>query len=146
MQTDTVYRQELTFINTYTIFHVCGYRHNVQAGHRYLHACMHADWLQTITSLGNLQYTLASHTLSAEGVAFESIGIYQGTHPAGTAAAGLMLEAKLMNLIKSRLQKFRLSNNFSVKFTRSCASAASPDQSWYASDVTVYNIYFYVQQ
>ena len=40
-------------------------------------------------------------------------------------------------LIKGRLQKFWLSNNFSVKFTRSCASAASPDQSWYASDATV---------
>ena len=29
-----------------------------------------------------------------------------GTGPAGTAAAGPMLEAKLMNLIKGRLQKF----------------------------------------
>ena len=60
-----------------------------------------------------------------------------GAGPAGTAAAGPMLEANLMNLIKGRLQKFWLSNNFSVKFTRSCASAASPDQSWYASDATV---------
>ena len=59
-----------------------------------------------------------------------------GAGPAGTAAAGPMLEAKLMNLIKGWLQKFWLSNNFSVKFTRSCASAASPDQSWYASDAT----------
>ena len=42
-----------------------------------------------------------------------------------------------MNLIKGGLQNFWLSNNFSVKFTRSCASAASPDQSWYASDATV---------
>ena len=33
---------------------------------------------------------------------------YRGTgaSPAGTAAAGPMLEAKLMNLIKARLQKF----------------------------------------
>ena len=29
-----------------------------------------------------------------------------GAGPAGTAAAGPMLEAKLMNLIKGRLQKF----------------------------------------
>jgi len=29
-----------------------------------------------------------------------------GASPAGTAAAGPMLEAKLMNLIKGRLQKF----------------------------------------
>ena len=56
--------------------------------------------------------------------------------PAGTAAAVPMLEAKLMNLIKGRLQKFRLSNNFSVNFTRSRAPAALPDQSWYASDAT----------
>ena len=65
-------------------------------------------------------------------------GLYRGdgAGPAGTAAAGPMLEAKLMNLIKGRLQKFWLSNNFSVKFMRSCASAASPDQSWYASDAT----------
>ena len=32
---------------------------------------------------------------------------------------------------------FWLSNNSSVKFTRSCVSTASPDQSWYASDATV---------
>ena len=43
-----------------------------------------------------------------------------GAGPAGTAAAGPMLEAKFMNLIKGLLQKFRLSNNFSVKFIRSC--------------------------
>ena len=61
----------------------------------------------------------------------------QVPHPAGTAAAGPMLEAKLMNLINGRLQKFWLSNNFSVKFTRNRAPAASPDQSWYASDATV---------
>ena len=60
-----------------------------------------------------------------------------GAGPAGTAAAGPMLEAKLMNLIKGRLQKFWLSNNFSVKFTRSRVSAASWNQSWYASDATV---------
>ena len=60
-----------------------------------------------------------------------------GAGPAGTAATGPMLEAKLMNLIKGWLQKFWLSNNFSVKFTRSHAPAASPDQSWYASDATV---------
>ena len=59
-----------------------------------------------------------------------------GAGPAGTAAAGPMLGAKLMNLIKGRLQKFWLSNNFSVKFTRSRTPAASPDQSWYASDAT----------
>ena len=41
-----------------------------------------------------------------------------------------------MNLIKGRLWKFWLSNNFRVKFTRSRAPAASPDQSWYASDTT----------
>ena len=52
-----------------------------------------------------------------------------GAGPAGTAATGPMLEAKLTNFIKSWLQKFWLSNNFSVKFTRSCASAATPDQS-----------------
>ena len=50
-----------------------------------------------------------------------------GASPAGTAAAGPMLEAKLMNLIKGRLRKFWLSNNFSVKFTRSRVLAASPD-------------------
>ena len=50
---------------------------------------------------------------------------------------GTNVGSKTMNLIKGRLQKFWLSNNFSVKFTRSCASAASPDQSWYASDATV---------
>ena len=33
-----------------------------------------------------------------------------------------------MNLIKGRLQKFWLSNNFSVKFTPSRTPAASPDQ------------------
>ena len=51
MQTDTVYRQELTFI--YTLYFVyLRYRHNVQAGHgHYLHACMHADWPQTIGQL-----------------------------------------------------------------------------------------------
>jgi len=59
-----------------------------------------------------------------------------GAGPAGTAAAGPMLEAKPMNLIKGQLQKFWLSNNFSIKFTRSSAPAASPDQSWYASDAT----------
>ena len=71
-------------------------------------------------------------------IIFPSDGISHNTGPAGTAAAGPMLEAKLMNLIKGRLQKFWLSNNFSVKFTCSCAPAASPDQSWYASDATVY--------
>ena len=59
-----------------------------------------------------------------------------GAGPAGTAAVGPMLEAKLMNLIKGRLQKFWLSNNFSVQFTRIRVPAASPDQSWYASDAT----------
>ena len=59
-----------------------------------------------------------------------------GASPAGTAAAGPMLEAKLMNLIKGWLQKFWLSNNFSVKFTRSRVPEASPDQLWYASDAT----------
>ena len=59
-----------------------------------------------------------------------------GAGPAGTAAAEPMLEAKLMNLIKGQLQKFWLSNNFSVKFTRSRAPAASPDYSRYASDAT----------
>ena len=59
-----------------------------------------------------------------------------GASPAGTTAAGPMLEAKLMNLIKGRLQKFWLSNNFSVKFTRSRVPAASLDQLWYASDAT----------
>ena len=44
-----------------------------------------------------------------------------GAGPAGTAAVGPMLEAKLMNLIKGWLQKVWLSNNFSVKFTRSRA-------------------------
>ena len=34
-----------------------------------------------------------------------------GAGPAGTAAAGPILEAKLMNCIKGRLQKFWLSNN-----------------------------------
>ena len=63
-----------------------------------------------------------------------------GASPAGTAATGPMLEAKLMNLIKGRLQKFWLSNNFSVKLTRSRAPAASPDQSWYASDATDVNM------
>ena len=60
-----------------------------------------------------------------------------GAGPAGTAAAGPMLEAELMNLIKGRLQKFWLSNNVSIKFTHSRAPAASPDQSWYASDATI---------
>ena len=59
-----------------------------------------------------------------------------GASPTGTTAAGPMLGAKLMNLIKGQLQKFWLSNNFSIKFTRSRAPAASPDQSWYASDAT----------
>ena len=59
-----------------------------------------------------------------------------GAGPTGTAAAGPILEAKRMNLIKGWLQKFWISNNFSVKFTRSRAPAASPDQSWYASDAT----------
>ena len=59
-----------------------------------------------------------------------------GAGPAGTAVAVPMLEAKLMNLIKGQLQKFWLSNNFTVKFTRSRVPAASPDQSWYASDAT----------
>ena len=59
-----------------------------------------------------------------------------GAGPTGTVAAGPMLEAKLMNLIKGWLQKFWLSNNFSVKFTHSRTPAASPDQSWYASDAT----------
>ena len=58
--------------------------------------------------------------------------------PQVPAAAGPMLEAKLMNLIKGRLQKFWLRNNFSVKFTRSRAPAALPDQPWYASDATVH--------
>ena len=61
LQTDTVYRQELTFINT--LYFVC----DTQAGHGYLHACMQID--HTVTSL---QYSLASHTLSAKGVACES--------------------------------------------------------------------------
>ena len=36
------------------------------------------------------------------------VGLSKGTGagPAGTAAAGPILEAKLMNLIKGRLQKF----------------------------------------
>ena len=60
-----------------------------------------------------------------------------GAGPAGMASVGPMLEAKLMNLIKGQLQKFWLSNNFSVKFTRGHVPTASPDQSWYASDATV---------
>ena len=69
---------------------------------------------------------------------YKTVAMYRGdgAGPAGTAAAGPMLEAKLMNLIKGRLQKFWLSNNFTVKFTRSRAPAALPDQSWYASDAT----------
>ena len=63
-----------------------------------------------------------------------------GAGPAGTAAAGPMLEAKLMNLIKGQLQKFWLSNNFSVKLTRSHTPAALLDQSWYASDATDVNM------
>ena len=63
-----------------------------------------------------------------------------GAGPADTAAAGPMLEAKLMNIIKGRLQKFWLGNNFSVKFTRSRAPVASPDQSWYASDATALSL------
>ena len=63
-----------------------------------------------------------------------------GAGPAGTAAAGPMLEAKRMNQIKGQLQKFWLSNNFSVKFTCSRTPVASPDQSWYASNTTVYSI------
>ena len=62
--------------------------------------------------------------------------------PTGTTAMGPMLEAKLMNLIKGRLQKFWLSNNFSVKLTHSRAPAASPDQSWYASNTTAKNYLF----
>ena len=38
-----------------------------------------------------------------------------GAGPAGTAAAGPMLEAKLMNLIKGWLQKFWLSNNLAQR-------------------------------
>ena len=69
---------------------------------------------------------------------------YRGARagPAGTAAAGPMWEAKLMNLIKGRLQKFWLRSNFSVKLTRSRAPAASPDQSWYASDATELSVLF----
>ena len=59
----------------------------------------------------------------------EAVNRGVGAGPAGTTAAGPMLEAKLMNLIKGRLQQFRLSNNFSVKFTCSRAPGASPDQS-----------------
>ena len=58
-----------TCINQYTIFVYVGYRHNVQAGHRYLYACMYADWPQTITSLGNLQYSCKPHPL-CEGCGF----------------------------------------------------------------------------
>ena len=52
------------------------YKHNVKAGHGHLHACMQIDHRQ-LQALGT--YTLASHTLSAKGVASEStyiIGIY----------------------------------------------------------------------
>ena len=78
------------------------------------------------------------HKLKVEsGLGFEVWHRGAGAGPASTAAVEPMLKAKLMNLIKGQLQKFWLSNNFSVKFTRSCTSAASPDQSWYASDATV---------
>ena len=56
--------------------HASGYDLLVQAGHIHLHACMQVD----MTCSGNLQYSLASHTLSAKGVACETytyiIGIY----------------------------------------------------------------------
>ena len=45
-----------------------------------------------------------------------------------------------MNLIKGRLQKLWLSNNFSVKFTRSRVPAASLDQSRYASNATAFDV------
>ena len=53
---------------------------------------------------------------------------YRGARagPAGTAVAGPMLEAKLMNLIKGPVAEVLTQH---VKFTRSCASVASPDQS-----------------
>ena len=53
-----------------------------------------------------------------------------GAGPAGSAAAGSMLEAKLMNLIKGLLQKFWLSNNFSVKFRRHWDSSKVNTQKW----------------
>ena len=44
-----------------------------------MHACMQINHRQLHLNLGNLQYTLTSHTLSAKGVACNStyiIGIY----------------------------------------------------------------------
>ena len=52
MHIDTVYRQKLAFINTLYFMYV-RYRHNVQPGHRHLHACMHIDHRQCTR---NLQY------------------------------------------------------------------------------------------
>ena len=81
----------------------------------------------------HLAYSYALNEQGTQHCSLHSLPfhIYRGAGagPAGTAAAGPMLEAKRMNLIKGQLQKFWLSNNFSVKFTRSRAPAASPDQS-----------------
>ena len=85
-----------------------------------------------------LNTSAASFTNHTEMQGCRLVDAYRGAgaSPTGTTATGPMLEAKLMNLIKGRLQKFWLSNNFSIKFTHSHAPAASPDQSWYASDAT----------
>ena len=76
---DYLLQRDSVDINTLYFVYV-GYRHNVQAGHSHLHPYMREDWPRTITSLGNLQYSLESHTPSAKGVACETytyiIGIY----------------------------------------------------------------------
>ena len=51
-------------------------------------------------------YTLGFHKSLQNKVDYDTIVRGDGAGPAGTAAAGPMLEAKLMNLIKGRLQKF----------------------------------------
>ena len=48
----------------------------------------------------------AGHVSEVATIGRHSLIRGAGAGPAGTAAAGSMLEAKLMNLIKGRLQKF----------------------------------------
>ena len=69
MQTDSV--QAGSYIHQYTVY--VGYKHNVQAGHK-LRACMQIDHRQLHNN-----YSLASHTPSAKGVACETTYI-SGIH------------------------------------------------------------------
>ena len=70
-------------------------------------------------TLGHCGLSAASrHKLASTSRYYLPLNRGAGAGPAGTAAAGPMLEAKLMNLIKGWLQKFWLSNNFSHVVTR----------------------------